>query len=124
MSGGQPYQQVNLPAVIQEGPIELIPAMRVHYASQVIGAIVGAIGATLLGAGIAPLVAPSPKLPTEATQAIAQRCVTNAIDCNVLALATTTIGTLITIVGIALILVQAGLMFWARPKNIAPQNNA
>ena len=106
-----------LTGVLQDGPqISLVPALKLNWAAQVLGSIVGAIGAACLGAGVGPYITPSAQIPDEAVRAIVDRCALKGEHCDVLALSQKHVGNLAIGIGVVLMLVQIGVLFWTGPR--------
>ncbi len=117
--GAEPtYQTVPLSGVVIDSQIELVPSHQVQYWTHVLGAVVGAIGSIVLGTGIAPLVSPPTSLPTSATRAMAQECITTEAGCKALAMSSSpgTMVTVLTVVGGLLMVLQVVLLIFVRPK--------
>jgi len=106
-----------LTGVLQDGPkIDLVPALKLNWAAQVLGGLVGAMGAACLGAGIGPYIVPSAKLPPEAISAIASLCATKNEHCDSLVLSQPHSGSVAILVGALLLSVQIFVLVWTGPS--------
>lgn len=110
-----------LEGILQDGAqIQLVPALKLNWIAQVLGGIVGAIGAASLGAGLGAHGVPSQPIPEEAIRAIADRCSMKGEHCNMLCLTQTSVGHLAAIIGSVLLFVQVGVLFWTGPRRRRP----
>lgn len=114
---GQPYPTIPLTGVLQDGPqIDLVPTIKLNWVAQVLGSLIGAIGAACLGAGLGPYISPSTPLPEEAIRAIVDRCATKHEHCDVLVLAQGHVGALAICLGVIFLFVQIAVLFGTGPR--------